>query len=156
MIGTVEVSLNDTPLGRSQTGPFEFDVTALLRRRNELVLDIEAATEDGANFGEVALEIRRTAYLRKVAAQPVGDGFEVTGEVVGTAEGLLELYVLLDRRHAAYEVITPLPEGQAFRLSAELPDGSERPTTVQVDLVNGATVWYTLTQPIGEFATRRA
>src|SRR5579872_2491485 len=39
---TANVSLNDTALASRQTAPFEFDVTDLLGRRNELRLDVES------------------------------------------------------------------------------------------------------------------
>ena len=50
---TADVRLNDTALAERQTAPFEFDVTALLRARNELEMDVEGGA-DGGVWGEVA------------------------------------------------------------------------------------------------------
>jgi hypothetical protein len=149
---TAGVSLNGARLAERQVAPFEFDVTDLLRARNELVLDVEGSSENSGVWGEVALEVRCTAYLRSVRAGPVGDALEVSGEVVGVSDRPLELYVMLNRHQAAYEVIAPSPEGQPFRLMVARPAGADGPATVQVDLVNGATVWYTLTQATGNCA----
>jgi beta-galactosidase/beta-glucuronidase len=55
-----EVRLNDHFLGRREgkDGPFEFEVTPLLQARNELIVDVEAASDRGGLWGEVALEVR--------------------------------------------------------------------------------------------------
>ncbi len=149
---TAGVSLNGAQLAERPTAPFEFDVTDLLRARNELVLDVEGTSENSETWGEVAIEVRCTAFLRGVSVRPVGNAVEVAGAVVGVSDRPLELYVLLDRRQAAYEIVAPAPEGRAFRLLVAWPDGTDRPAAAQVDLVNGATVWYTLTQAIGDRA----
>ena len=141
---TADVWLNGTLLGERLSAPFEFDATALLRSRNELVMEVEGTPASGGIWGEVALEVRCTAYLRHVAVRPRGDGFEVTGEVVGVSERPLELYVLLDHRQAGYEVVSPEPAGHVFRLAVGCPEGVVGPRSVQVDLVNAATVWYTV------------
>ena len=145
--GEAEIRLNDQTLGRrsaaEQGEAFEFDVTSLLQARNELIVDV-AGTARGGLWGEVALEVRCTAFLadlRRVAISKA-DGMElhVTGRVVGTAERPLELYVVLDRSVAAYHVIAATPEGQPFEIVVpNVAAGS----VVKVDLVNGATVWYT-------------
>jgi hypothetical protein len=150
--GAGRVVLNGSLLAEHQEPPFEADVSALLRTRNELVIDAEIGSEKSEVWGEVALEVRCTAFLRGVAIRPVGSGVEVTGEVVGVSDRPLELYVLLDRHQAVYEVIAPAEFGRRFRLVAELPEGADQPSIVQVDLVNGATVWYTLTLPLGDVA----
>ena len=137
-----DVRLNETLLAERGTAPFEFDVTGLLRYRNELMLDIEGDSAAAGIWGEVAIEVRCTAYLRGVRVHRIGDAVAVSGEVVGVSESALELYVLLDHRQAGYETIQPTPEGRSFRLSASPPEGTDRPQSVQVDLVNGATVWY--------------
>jgi beta-galactosidase/beta-glucuronidase len=55
-----DVSLNGRFLGRHEGAdePFEFEVTSLLRDRNELIVEVESPTGDGGLWGEVALEIR--------------------------------------------------------------------------------------------------
>jgi hypothetical protein len=143
-----ELTLNGTPLGGGG-GPLAFEVTALLRPRNELVIEVEGG-EAGGLCGEVALEVRRTAFLRglRVEADP-GDAtaIRVAFEVVGGAGRPLELYVLADRRTAAYAATTPTPEGRpvSFVVPRE-PAG--RSVEVQVDLVGGAEVWYTVRQEV--------
>src|SRR5262249_56850076 len=92
--GAADVWLNGESLGR-HAGACEFDVTRLLRQRNELVVDVAAPSDAGGLWGEVALEVRCTAFLRGVRmwAVPAVAGVELhaAGEVVGTAERPLEL-----------------------------------------------------------------
>ena len=154
--GAAEVRLNDCLLGRHE-GPaaFEFEVTPLLRPRNELVLDVEGTRDQGGWRGDAALEVRCTAFLRELHRTAVlhGDRVElrVCGEVVGVAERPLELYLVVDRSTAAYQVVTPSAKGQPFEIVVpDLPAemwsrGEESPggPSVKVDLVNGAIVWYT-------------
>ena len=154
--GKAEIRLNDHLLGRlpEPAGACEFEVTSLLRPRNELVVDVDGTAEQGGLWGEVALEVRCTAWLRNVrrSLQLRGDEAElrVSGEVVGVAETPLELYIVLERSVVAYQEITAIPEGQSFEMvargSAEQWRGSAAvsgTSVVKVDLVNGASVWYT-------------
>jgi hypothetical protein len=146
--GLAEAWLNDTFLGRhdGSAGPFEHEVTGLLQVRNRLVVEIEDATGQGGLWGEVAMEVRRTAFLRAVRAwlEPVGEAMVVhaVGEVVGTAERPLDLYVLLDGATVSYSTVEPLPAGRPFRVTSERRDGREGRHAVRVELVDGATVWY--------------
>jgi hypothetical protein len=154
--GVAEVHLNDCFLGRHD-GPaaFEFEVTTLLRPRNELVVDMEGAADQEGWRGEAALEIRCIAFLRDLRRSTVlhGDRVElrVSGAVVGAADRPLELYIVLDRSTVAYQVMTPAAEGQPFEIVVpDLPaeiwrrgEGSPGGPVVKVDLVNGAVVWYT-------------
>ncbi len=120
--GQAEVRLNDHLLGHHEepARPFEFEVTPLLHARNELVVDVEGTAEQGGLWGEVALEVRCAAFLRGLRRSAIltGDRGElrVCGEVVGTAEGPLELYVVLDRSVAAYQLIRATTEGQPFEI----------------------------------------
>lgn len=144
--GTAQVSLNGTVLGEGPPNqPFEFEITALLRQRNELIVEVESATERGGLWGEVALEVRCSTYLRSVRLWAEGNDLHAAGEVVGSAEGLLELYVIFQRSTVAYEATTASPAGQPFHLVATsvLAGTMERPVWAQVDLVNRASVWYT-------------
>ena len=156
------VALNATVLAHDQDGrePFEFEITSLLQPRNELVMDVTGSAPSGGPWGEVALEIRCTAFLREVSARPVlVNGrleLEVNGVAAGTAAGDLELYAVLQRRQAAYGRVAPCPAGQPFRLcSVDLPaecwhgesPGANR-ISVRIDLVKGATVWYTVHQDL--------
>jgi hypothetical protein len=156
-----DVFLNETLLIHDQDGrqSFELDITSLLRPRNELRLEVTGPAAGGL-WGEVALEIRCTAFLRDVSCQPVRVKgrleLEVRGVVAGTAEGELEVYAVLNRRQAVYGRLMPSKAGQAFCLySVDLPpecwfgeDDAGTGVGVRIDLVKGATVWYTLTQEL--------
>jgi hypothetical protein len=132
--GRVEVSLNGHVLGTHDGGaPFEHEVTSLLAPRNELVMRTEA---DSA-WGEVALEVRRTAHLRGVRTTADGGRVRVSGEVVGSAGRPLELYVLLDGHTVHYAAIKPTAAGRPFEVVA---DGLGK--QVRVELVDGGCVWY--------------
>jgi hypothetical protein len=141
-----EVALNGTALGRHEgPGRFEFEVTPLLLPRNELVVDVEGPAERGGLSAEVALEVRCTAFLRDVRVWAEGGELHAAGEVVGFAEGPLELYIILDRSAAAYSTTQAAPGGVAFHLTGQAGQAGEG-ARVQVDLVSGATVWYTVEQ----------
>jgi hypothetical protein len=151
------VSLNGRFLGRHDqpaSAPFEFEVTELLQERNELVVDVEAPADNGGLWGEVALEVRCRAFLRAVRAWPEFAAgtvrLRVRGEAVGTSERPLELYVLWNRSTIAYGTIQPTAAGQSFDIvSEDIPrdrwdrgSGSGDAPAVQIDLVNGGTIWY--------------
>jgi hypothetical protein len=153
-----EVSLNDTLLGRpaGEGASFAHDITSLLRPRNELVMDVSGQAERGGIWGEVQLEVRCTAWLQGITARVVlkegGAELLVSGLVMGTADRPLEVYAVLNRRPAAYGTVAPAPAGQPFELcSGPLPPEcwrseetrGETLSVVQIDLVNGAEVWYT-------------
>ncbi|MHB1426273.1 MAG: hypothetical protein ACYC3I_24165 [Gemmataceae bacterium] len=151
--GEAEAHLNDRPLGRIRTA-CEFEATSLLRPRNHLLVEIEGTAEQGGLWGEVALEVRCTAFLRDLHYFAILNGerleLRVCGQVVGLAERPLELYVLLDRSVVDYQVTTAATDGQPFEIIVrDLPEMSWRgweeqfhALPVQVDLVNGAVVWY--------------
>jgi hypothetical protein len=140
--GRVAVSLNGHALGTHDGGlPFEHDVTGLLAARNEVVMEVEG----GGAQGDVALEIRRTAFLRGVRATAEGGGIRVTGLVVGSAARPLELYVLLDGHTAHYATAAPSPEGHRFEA---VVGGTGR--EVRVELVDGGSVWYAVELPVGD------
>lgn len=133
--GRAAVSLNGQPLGAHEgPEPFEYEVTRLLAMRNELVLEIQGG---GEAWGEVALEVRRTAFLRGVRATADGGRVRVSGEVVGSAGRPLELYVLLDGRTVHYATVEPTAGGREFEI---VTDGSGR--QVRVELIDGGSVWY--------------
>ena len=139
-----EVALNGTALGGHEgPGPFEFEVTALLLPRNELVVEVEGPADTGGPCGEVALEVRCSAFLRDVRVWVEGGELHAAGQVVGFAEGTLELYVILERSTVAYATARAAPEGAAFHLTGQA-GGAGEGARVQVDLVSGATVWYTV------------
>jgi hypothetical protein len=139
--GRVEVSLNGQILGTHDGGaPFEHEVTALLGPRNELAMRFEGG---GELWGDVALEVRRTAFLRGVRAAADGGRIRVQGEIVGSAGRPLELYVLFDGRTVHYGMVEPTAAGRAFEVVADGP-GKE----VRVELVDGACVWYAVELPL--------
>jgi hypothetical protein len=148
------VTLNGTGLG-TIAGPAEFEVTALLQARNDLCVDLEGPVGQGGLWGEVALEVRCTAYLHKVRAwiHAAGDRTDVyvAGTVIGWADRPLDLYLLVDGTPAAETQITATSSGQPFELAAPLQgSGSwgQEPHCVQVDLVNVAVVWYIIILPL--------
>jgi hypothetical protein len=144
--------LNGAELGEwAGDGPFEFDVTRLLQPRNELIVEVEGTAEGGGLWGETALEVRCTAFLRGVRIWTEGATLHAAGLVVGTAERPLDLYLLFDGSTVAYTTVAAAPAGAPFHIIADrpLPD-VESPVPVQVDLVNGAVVWYTTVQELSK------
>ena len=139
--------LNGRLLGRQEEAdrPFEFEVTPLLQRRNLLTIEVRSPSDTGGLWGEVALEIRRSAFLRAVQASVAGAGespsLHVTGEVVGTCERALELYVLVEGRTISYTTVEASPNGKRFEVRAECPKGTPE-LAARVDLVDGAVIWY--------------
>jgi hypothetical protein len=140
-----EIRLNGVLLGSAAQAYLEFPITELLQERNELLLEVDARLNQGAAWGEVALEVRATAYLRHVLARSERVGhkssLQVTGEVAGSADRPLDLYVLVDGATRHYSTISPSPEGMPFCVLLEeegLPDES----AVRVELVNGGVLWY--------------
>lgn len=131
------LALNGEPLGECGADA-EWDVTGRLNARNEL--RIETAAGAGPPWREAALEVRRTAYLRRVRVEAEGGRLRASGEVVGSAEGPLDLYLVAGRRPAAYTSLIATEGGTAFELSAEVTDPVR---AVKVELVQGAVAWYT-------------
>jgi hypothetical protein len=126
LAGSGAATLNGVPLGAGVA----FDVTALLRPRNELGIEV-----DGPTPGDVALEVRATAYLADVEMK----GGTITGRVVGEAAGPLDLYAIASRHTVAQASVRATPEGTPFVMTAERGDGG-----VRVELVNGAVIWYSI------------
>jgi hypothetical protein len=146
VVGAAQVALNGEVLGSGLTGSFEFEVTRLLGARNRLEVILDAASDDAGLMGEIALEVRRDAFLRDVAAACTPDGtIRVTGVVVGKSAVPLELYVLAGRQTAGYATIEPRPDGAAFDLACT-PEGVA--THVRVELIGVADVWYVAEAPI--------
>lgn len=143
--GRGRVVVNGVPrLDGVGPGAWEVDVTGDLRERNELVVDVEGGV-DGGLPGEIALEVRATAYLRNVVAEANGGEWGVRGEVVGTADGLLEVYLIADRSPVNYRALNPTDLPQRFELTTPVvrEDGAAVGRLV-VELVRGAVAWYTV------------
>jgi hypothetical protein len=158
-----EVWLNGEYLGRHEGAaePFEFEVTRLLRARNELRVEVEASSGSGGLWGEVALEVRCTAYLQgvRVWGERAGEKtrLHVAGAVVGTCERPLDFYVLVDGATVHYSQREAEPAGKPFQIVIEdfplapardSAGEAKRAHQVRVELVNGATVWYALEQEV--------
>jgi hypothetical protein len=145
IVGMREVWLNEYALGR-HAETFEHDATALLRPRNELVIEVEPPIEPGSLWGEVALEVRRTAFLRGLKGclknEDGGTRLHVAGEVVGTSERPLELYVLLGGRTVIYSTVTAAPEGHAFAMVSDAIASQASSSALRVDLIDGGVIWY--------------
>lgn len=135
-----EVSLNGERLANWTGGPNEIDVTAKLRPRNEVAFDTSA----GGLAGEVALEIRREAWLADVTVRAAGDRLNVRGHVAGVVPPGLELYAVLDRSTAIY---APVPGAGPFDLTSE-PVAAAGTVPVRVELVVGAVVWFRLDREV--------
>ena len=117
----------------------------------------------------MALEVRRTAFLRQVRVRKVEDGavfLDVAGVVAGTADRPLELYAVHDRYTILYGRVEAAPQGRPFELRSEplqperlgALEGAGEASPVQIDLVNGSTVWYRFCQelPADPTAAREA
>jgi hypothetical protein len=140
LAGRAAIALNGHSLATALTGPGEFEITSLLAARNRLEVILDADSGDAGLPGEIALEVRRDAFLRglDINCDPTG-AVHITGLVVGTSSLPLELYVIADRRSVAYSTIEARPDGQAFDL-AFTPE--EPVQGVHIELVSVAECWY--------------
>jgi hypothetical protein len=149
-----EFWLNGGRLGADAAapGPFEFEISDLLRPRNQLQVEVEGVEDTGGLWGEVAVEIRCPAFLRDVKLELsdslAGTCLVIAGKTVGNSDRPLELYVLLDGSTIIYERVQPIPEGSAFRFVSGCLPTADPPTVsarrVKVDLINGASAWHTI------------
>ncbi len=91
------VTLNGKELGSvvEKDCPHEFEITSHLQKRNELNVILFSSHPEGGLWGEVALEIRRTAFLKNCQAKIVPEGSSskivATGKIVGSSERPLDL-----------------------------------------------------------------
>jgi len=133
--------------------PCEFEVLHHLQARNELRIDLQGDATAGLT-GEVALEIRCQAFLRRLALHRNGANWCLSGEVVGQSQGPLELYLVVDRHTVAYQPIVPTPQGQPFALAFPTTGMDGEPARMlQLDLVAAAVVWYTTQMELPELST---
>lgn len=146
--GNATITLNSRQLGQISDGdtPCEFSVTKLLQPRNELVVDVESLTDAGGLPGEVALEIRRTAFLQNMHARQIaGENprIRVAGEIVGTSERPLDVYVLVGRRTEGYARIRLENERTPFEIISDaVEEAADLSDFVRIELVDGGVVWY--------------
>jgi hypothetical protein len=132
------LSLNGERIGECDRD-HEWDITDRLRPRNELL--VETAATPGEPWREVAMEVRRAAFLRGLRVWAEGVVIHAAGEVAGRADGPLELYLVADRRTAAYTTLNASAAGTPFALSGECAGGP--PREAKVELVQGSVAWYT-------------
>jgi hypothetical protein len=146
-----KIWLNGQSLGEhgGAAAPLEFEITSLLKERNELVVEVEGSSAGGL-WGEVALEIRCQAFLRNLRIWATRDTAGVmvhaAGEVAGSCEQLLDLYVIVGRSPVGYQ---PVRAGEPFEIAAgPLATASDaQPDSrldVRVELVRGALPWHTI------------
>jgi hypothetical protein len=159
--------------------PFEAEITSLLRPRNELVVEVDCpappgdhpewtlprgpvAIGNGGLWREVALEVRCPAHLEHVrmwATFSPAIKLHIAGKVSGVGKEL-ELYVLGDGKTVAYlPHLDASAQGTPFEQAIDMPADIERwwPRThgmpslhrVQVDLVQGGSLWYRLERDFG-------
>jgi len=144
LTGTAHIRLNGQDLGVLADEAGEFEITSLLQNRNILEVEVEGPEGSGL-WGEVALEIRCSAFLRGLrASRPSPSTIHLTGEVAGTCEEKLEFYVLADRANVGYAIVHA---GQPFDLTIALPQDTE-PSLLRVELVCVATVWFASEIPL--------
>jgi hypothetical protein len=144
--GGREVRLNGHLIAQNVGAVFAFDVTAILLPRNRLDVYIQGDTHEAGLWGEVALEIRKDAYLADLQIERSASALYLLGHAVGTAPQPLELYVLVDGKHVDYRTIVPTAEGTSFRI--ELVDAGPTPQTVRAELINVSSIWYVAELPI--------
>jgi hypothetical protein len=138
--GVREVRLNDHLLAPSSTESFALDVTSLMSARNQLDVIIDGQSDAAGLWGDVAMEMRKDAFLDDVRVRRTPTGLTLTGRVVGAAPRPLELYTLLDRRHIDYRTIEPSAAGTAFSIAVS--DLSSPAEIVRVELIHISEVWY--------------
>jgi hypothetical protein len=146
VVGRADIAVNGHALGTEQTGEVEFEITRLLEARNRLEIVLDADTDAAGLVGEIALEIRRDAFLRNVAAgREDTSAIRVSGLVVGQSAMPLELYGRADGQNVFYSVIAAKSDGEPFDI-AFTPQGT--PENVQVELVCGAERWHAVEAPV--------
>jgi hypothetical protein len=144
--GTAQVWLNDRFLAKLDrpAWPFEVDVTSFLQVSNHLAVEVEGTGDQAGLCGEVALEVRCTAFLQSLrwwvqSAEQTAQ-LHIAGELVGVSDRSLELYALWDGKTVIYATLEPSPTGTPFHLTSR--DISDRRRDVRIELVNGASIWY--------------
>jgi hypothetical protein len=147
--GPATITLNDQRVADQVTGPVEYEITALLAPRNRLEVRFDNANDDAGLPGEIALEVRRDAFLRQVSAAAEAAGrVQVTGRVYGCASRPLEIYVVADRQQAGYSLVEAREDGQPFAIPLTL---NYVPREVRVELVCVAECWYAMDVPVTAF-----
>jgi len=144
--GCVEIRLNTQRLTDAPCDTFAFDVTHQLAARNRLEVTIQGDDDTAGLWGDVALEIRKDAYLAEMRVERFGTRIRLSGLAIGAAPQPLELYVLVDDRNREYRTIAPAPAGEPFRF--ELDEIAESARSVRIDLIHVSSIWYAVQLPI--------
>ncbi len=131
--GSARLRLNGALLGETHNEPFEANVTASS--------PAQCAGNPGASgsgwgsrTGDPRRRIPSKRESRSLSRQAVG--YRDRGGRLG---GTLELYILVDRKHAFYQTVRA---GETFAAHLE-EDGK----AIKVELVNVSTVWYVVELP---------
>lgn len=127
--GPADISLQGERLGTVESGKFAFEITARLRDRNVLQVDLDVSPGRVQLWDDIAMEVRATAYFSNV----VRDAAVVRGTVVGSADRPLEVYAVANGRTHGYAEVHA---GSEFILDVASAKGP-----VRVELVNVSTVW---------------
>lgn len=151
--GTTTIKLNDKLLaGDFQGEKGEWLVTQFLQPRNELRIDIACNDAHCGLGGEVALEVRRHAYLTDVKVKLVDSIVAATGNIVGTNDRPMDLYLLLDNKTVCHETITTGSASDSvvpFRITSV---GTEHDIShakqAVVEMIDGSVVWYRVEVPL--------
>lgn len=128
MAGPVAISLLG-PLGSVAKDTFAFDITARLRDRNLLAIELQATPDRVVLWEDIALEVRASAFLENVS----NERLVVHGRVAGTSDKVLEVYALANGRSCGYSEVSA---GQSFSIPIEEGSGPLR-----LELVHVSTVW---------------
>lgn len=131
------LTVNDVALGQTAISA-AFEITSLLRERNTLIveLDLQPAVSP---WDEVALEVRRTAFLENVRVFRAEGLLQATGEIVGSCAEPLDLYLLAGGSTVAYAGLTISAERTPFHLRADQENTAGEGT---VEMTQGAVRWY--------------
>ena len=143
----IRAEFNGQRLGSATANSWEFPVS--LAERNRLVLTLTRPEERACAWGEVAMEVRRLAWLAPLTLMARGlDRWSVSGLVMGNWPDPLELYVMAGGQQLFYREIIAGPLGQPFEAEFIKADWQ----SIKVELVNLATVWYsrTMNRPGGK------
>ena len=144
--GCREVWLNGELLAEIPGETFAFDVTQRLSLRNRLDVLIQGDTDDAGLWDEVALEIRKDAFLADAQIERTATAVHLIGKAYGTSPQPLELYVLVDGRHVDYRTISPTAAGTPFRI--ELAGVTDESQFVRAELIHVSSIWYVIEIPI--------
>ena len=120
----------------------EYDITALLRPRNELRIDLDIGPESPIWEG-AALEVRAAAFLDALEVVRTPGHVGMRGVVRGVVESVLELYLIADRRPLGYATVAPDGETRFELLVPDRHEDGAEVRNLRLDLVRGAVIWYT-------------